>query len=150
MSRPTIFEFVGGDPAFRKLASALHERCLADPELNHPFSHAMDPAHLEHLAAYLAEVFGGPSRYSESLGGHSGMLGIHAGQGAGEDYDIRFAACFMQAVDDAGFPDDPELRSTLRRYIDHASAEVVSYGPAGSVVAPGQPVPRWSWRGRAI
>src|SRR3984893_7726343 len=88
----SIFEFAGGEPAFLALATAHHERCLQDPELNHPFSHGVDPQHIERLAAYWAEVFGGPARYSESHGGQSGMVGIHAGKGAGDDYGPRFVA----------------------------------------------------------
>jgi hypothetical protein len=38
------------------------------------------------------------------------MLGIHPGQGADEDLGARFVACFVQAADDAGPPDDPEFR----------------------------------------
>jgi hemoglobin len=103
----SVFEFAGGEPAFFALAAAHHERCLQDPELNHPFSHGVNPQHVERLAAYWAEVFGGPARFSEAHGGHSAMLDIHAGTGAGEDYGPRFVACFMQAADDAGLPDDP-------------------------------------------
>ena len=51
MARPSMFEFAGGEQAFLALAAAHHERCLQDPELNHPFSHGGDPNHLEHLAA---------------------------------------------------------------------------------------------------
>ena len=142
-----MFEFAGGETAFLALAAAHHERCLADPELNHPFSHGGDPNHLEHLAAYWGEVFGGPPRYSESWGGHSGMLAIHAGQGAGPDFPERFVACFVQAADDAGLPDDPELRAALRAYMEWAVREVDSYSPPGSSVPPGLRVPRWSWDG---
>ena len=141
-----MYEFGGGAPAFLALAAAFHERCLADPELNHPFSHA-GPRHVENLAAYFAEVFGGPARYTESLGGHSGMLGIHAGQGAGEDLGSRFAACFMQAVDDAELPDEPGFRAALRAYIEWATAEVVSLSPAGSRVPDALALPHWSWDG---
>jgi hemoglobin len=35
----TLFEHAGGAEAFLTLARAHHARCLADPELNHPFSH---------------------------------------------------------------------------------------------------------------
>jgi hemoglobin len=35
--RPTLYEFAGGEPGFLALARAHHERCVADPELNHPF-----------------------------------------------------------------------------------------------------------------
>ena len=49
--RPTLYEFAGGEPAFLALAAAHHARCLADPELNHPFSHAdLNPAHVQRLA----------------------------------------------------------------------------------------------------
>jgi len=142
-----MFEFAGGDPAFLELAAAHHERCLQDPELNHPFSRGVSPQHVERLAAYWAEVFGGPARYSESHGGHSTMLEIHAGQGAGDDFGPRFVACFMQAADDAGLPDDPEFRAGIRAYMEWAVGEVVSYAPHGSQVPASLPVPRWSWNG---
>jgi hypothetical protein len=86
-----MFEFAGGEAAFLALAAAHHQRCLEDPVLSHPFSHPGNPEHIERLADYWAEVFGGPPRYSESFGGHSGMLGIHAGQGADDDLGARFA-----------------------------------------------------------
>ena len=147
VARPSIYEFAGGDAAFLELAAAHHERCLQDPELNHPFSHGVNPAHIEHLAAYWAEVFGGPARYSGSLGGHSGMLGMHASTGAAEDFGTRFTACFMQAVDDAQLPDDPEFRAALRAYMEWATSEVIAYSPVGSTVPDGLRLPRWSWDG---
>jgi hemoglobin len=143
-----MFEFAGGEEAFLALAGAHHERCLQDPELNHPFSHGTAPHHLEHLAAYWAEVFGGPARYSNSHGGHSAMLEIHARQGSGDDFGPRFVACFMQAADDVGLPDDPDFRTQLRAYMEFATEEVVSYAPADAEVIPGLPVPRWGWNGR--
>lgn len=147
MARPSVFEFAGGDHAFLALAAAHHERCLQDPELNHPFSHPGNPQHIEMLAEYWAEVFGGPARYSEAHGGHSGMLGIHAGQGAGEDFGPRFVACFMQAMDDARLPNDPDLRACLRAYMEWAVQEVVSYSPSDAHVPAGLRTPRWSWNG---
>jgi hemoglobin len=147
VERPSIHDFAGGDPAFLALAAACHEHCLQDPELNHPFSHDLDPDHVEHLAAYWAEVFGGPPRYTEALGGHSAMLGVHAGQGGGEDLGRRFAACFLQAADDAALPQDAALRDALRAYIEWAVAEVVACAPRGTEVAANLPTPRWSWDG---
>ena len=147
MDRPTLFEFAGGELAFVALAAAHHERCLQDPELNHPFSRGVNPEHIDRLAAYWAEVFGGPARFTELYGGHSAMLGMHAGQGAGQDYGPRFVACFMQAADDVGLPADPDFRATLRSYMEWATEEVVSYAPQGSDVPAGLPVPRWSWSG---
>jgi hemoglobin len=145
MTKPSIYEFAGGEEAWLAFTAAFHELCMADPELNHPFLQS-SPHHIEHLAAYWAEVFGGPARYGE-LGGHSGMLAMHAGQGASEDLSTRFVACFVQAADDAGLPDDPEFRAAIRSYIEWAVREVDSYQAAGSVAPTGRPMPRWSWSG---
>lgn len=147
MRRPSIYEFAGGAEGMLALAAATHERCLQDPELSHAFSHGFSPRHTENLAAYWAEVFGGPDSYSRSLGGHSGMLGIHAGQGAPEEWGDRFATCFIEALDDADLPDDPDFRSALRDYIYWATSEVNTYGAAGTTVKSGQPMPHWSWDG---
>jgi hemoglobin len=147
LARPSIYEFAGGAQGFLALAAATHERCLQDPELNHPFSHHMHPRHIENLAAYWAEVFGGPPSYSSTLGGHSGMLAIHAGQGAPDELGDRFATCFIQALDDAELPGDEEFRGVMHEYIHWASREVNSYAPAGTRVEPDLPMPRWSWDG---
>ena len=142
-----MYEFAGGRQAFLALAAAHHERCLQDPELNHPFSQTLNPQHVERLADYWAEVFGGPALYSESYGGHSGMLEVHARHGAGADYGPRFVACFMQAADDVGLPQDPDFRAALRSYMEWATREVISYAPSGSEVPADLATPHWSWDG---
>jgi hemoglobin len=147
MARPSMYEYAGGAPAFLELATTFHARCLQDPVLSHPFSHGGDPDHVQHLATYWAEVLGGPADYSRSLGGHSFMLGIHAGQGAEADLGERFVTCFVQAADDADLPAGADFRAALRSYMDWAVAEVMSYSPSGSAVPDELPVPRWSWDG---
>jgi hemoglobin len=149
MPRPSVYEYAGGGPAFLALATAHHERCLADPELNHPFSHPGHPDHIARLAGYWAEVFGGPPVYSQSCGGHPAMLEVHARQGAGTDLGERFVACFVAAADDAGLPADPELRAALRSYMEWAVAEVLAYSPPEASVPADLPVPHWSWDGPA-
>ncbi|WP_410638946.1 group II truncated hemoglobin [Amycolatopsis sp. lyj-346] len=146
--RPTLYDFAGGDPAFLALAAAHHERCLADPELNHPFSHpGQHPRHVERLAWYWAEVMGGPPRFSAECTDHSAMLRLHAGNGDMSDLGRRFVTCFVRAADDAGLPADPEFRAALRSYLEWAVAEVLTYpGPPAEVPA-GLPVPRWTWNG---
>src|SRR5258706_11919670 len=81
VARPTIYEFAGGDQAFLALATAFHERCLEDPDLNHVFSHHASPDHVENLAAYWAEALGGPPPYPPLHGGHSPLLEIHPREG---------------------------------------------------------------------
>jgi hemoglobin len=147
MDRPSIYEVAGGDEAFLALATAHHERCLADPVLNHPFSHPGHPQHIERLAAYWAEVLGGPPTFSTSCSGHSGMLGIHANQGAESDLGDRFVACFVTAIDDAGLPDDADLRAALRAYMEWAVDDVMRYSPIDATVTADLAMPRWSWSG---
>jgi len=145
--QPSIFEFAGGEQAFLALATAHHERCLQDPVLNHPFSHPGHPDHVQRLASYWAEVFGGPARYSQSCGDQSAVLGIHAGTGAEDELGVRFVRCFVQAADDAGLPGDAEFRAALRAYMEWAVAQVMACSPRGSRVPDGLTVPRWSWDG---
>lgn len=147
MPRPSLYEFAGGHDAFIALAAATTERCLQDPELNHAFSQGLSPRHNENLADYWAEVLGGPTSYSRNLGGHSGMLTIHAGHGAPDEWGDRFEACFIQAMDDAELPIDPEFRKAMRDYMHWATREVNSYSPQGSTVEADQPMPHWSWSG---
>jgi hemoglobin len=146
--RPTLYEFAGGDAALLALAQAHHARCLADPELNHPFSRAdQHPQHVERLAAYWAEVLGGPPAFSSGYGDETSVLDMHSGNGPMDDLGERFLACFVAAMDDAGLPADPEFREAMRTYMRWAVDNVLAYSPVGSVVPAGVPMPRWGWDG---
>src|SRR4029453_9158508 len=105
--RPSLYAVAGGEPAFLALAKAHHARCLADPELNHPFSHpGQHPRHVERLAAYWAEGLGGPGAYSPACGDHTHVWQLHAGNGMIDELGRRFVECFMLAADDANLPAD--------------------------------------------
>ena len=70
------------------------------------------------MAAWWAEVLGGPSVYTDELGGYESMLAHH------RDLDItaaqrhRFAATMSLAADDARLPDDPEFRAAIIGYLE--------------------------------
>ena len=146
--RPTLFEFAGGEPAFLALAAAHHARCVADPELNHPFSHpGQHPQHVERLAAYWGEVLGGPPRYSQECGDQLAVLHMHAGNGDISDLGSRFVACFVLAMDDAGLPDDPEFRAAMRAYMESAVDDVALSHPGRDTVPLDAVMPRWTWDG---
>jgi hemoglobin len=145
--RPTLYEFAGGEQALLALAHAHHARCLADPELNHPFSHPdQHPQHVERLAAYWGEVLGGPPRYSRDCGDESRVLHMHSENGDIGDLGERFLACFVQALDDAELPVDPDFREAMRGYMRWAVDNVLAHDDPGSVPA-GAAMPRWGWDG---
>jgi hemoglobin len=145
--RPTLYEFAGGDPALLALARAHHARCLADPELNHPFSHPdQHPQHVERLAAYWAEVLGGPRTYSTQMSDHSDVLRTHAGNGDMSDLGRRFVGCFVAAMDDADLPADADFRAAMRSYMEWAVQEVLDHGVRDQIPY-GLAMPRWSWDG---
>lgn len=133
------------------LATAHHARCLADPVLNHPFSHPDgQPDHLRRLAVYWGEVLGGPPVYTRQYGDHSSVLQLHAGNGDMTGLGRRFVECFVAAADDAGLPADDEFRAQLRAYMTWAVADVLEWPDEGAQVPPGRAVPRWTWDGLAV
>jgi hemoglobin len=145
----SLYEFAGGDDAFLALATAHHARCLADPELNHPFSHpGQHPQHVQRLAWYWAEVMGGPPRYSTMCADESAMLRMHAGQGSMGDLGQRFVRCFDQAMDDAKLPHDPRFRATMHDYMEWAVRRAVGHPCDPADVPADLPVPNWYWDGR--
>jgi hemoglobin len=146
-ARPTLFEYAGGTDAFLALSYAMHERCLADPELNHPFSHPGHPQHSERLAAYWAEALGGPPVFSRECGDHPAVLRMHAGNGDMGDLGERFVVCFVQSMDDARLPDDQEFRTAMTAYMEAATAEMVGYPDSADDVPPGAAMLRWGWDG---
>lgn len=143
----SLYEAAGGAPAMLALAADFHARCLADPVLEHPFAHTANPEHVRRLADYWGEVWGGPPVFTAQHGGHEAMLRLHANQGAEDDLGARFVACFEAAIDSAGLPYDPRLRTALSAYIRWATDEVMQYSPAGAVVPAGAPMPHWDFDG---
>src|SRR5882757_836279 len=49
--------------------------------VGHAFSHGFHPQHVERLAAYWAELLGGPTTYSDSYGEETTVVKMHSGNG---------------------------------------------------------------------
>ena len=88
---PTLYEWAGGTPAFQRLTSAFYARVLQD-DLLEPVFRGMDEEHPRHVATWLAEVFGGPPRYTEEHGGYPHMLSKHRGLALTEPMRRRWVA----------------------------------------------------------
>ena len=101
----TRYDEIGGADAVLALAHAWHERVLADPVVSHAFSRGFRDDHTERLAAYWAEVLGGPTTYSETMGDESHVVRLHSGNGPHDDMDARAVGCFADALRDVGVPE---------------------------------------------
>lgn len=78
----SLYDELGGLPALRRLSAAFYERVLAD-DLLAPVFAGFEQRHVEHVAVWLAEIFGGPADFTARLGGHqSRRLGAAERRGA--------------------------------------------------------------------
>ncbi|MDX6667201.1 MAG: hemoglobin [Solirubrobacteraceae bacterium] len=141
---PTLYEWVGGGPAFERLTEAFYQRVRAD-EIVGPLFANMPPEHPHHVAVWLAEVFGGPKAYSEQHGGYPHMLSKHAGLALTEEQRARWAQLMGLAADDAGLPADPEFRSAFVAYIEWGTRLAVANSQPDATPPREAPVPRWGW-----
>lgn len=143
----TLYEAVGGTEGVLRIAHAWHERVLADDVVAHAFSHGYHPQHTERLAAYWAEAWGGPLKYSERYGSESSVVRMHSGNGVHEEMDRRAILCFDRAMEDAGIADD-RLRRVLHDYFAWATTTTMAaYHESADDVPDGLRIPRWSWDG---
>jgi hemoglobin len=144
----TVYEEAGGLEGLLRLASAWHDRVMADEEVSHAFSHGYHPDHTARLAAYWAEALGGPTMYSDSYGDETSVVRMHSGNGPHDEMDRRAIACFDQALADAGLDRDERLRHVLHQYFAWATTTTMSrYHESANDVPDGLLVPHWSWDG---
>jgi len=76
---PTLYEWAGGGKAFERLINAFYDRVEADDLLTPFFPGGVSEEHRRHVVAWWSEVFGGPARYTEELGGYDRMVEHHRG-----------------------------------------------------------------------
>jgi truncated hemoglobin YjbI/quinol monooxygenase YgiN len=143
-SVPSLYEWAGGAEAFERLTEVFYTQVLKDDLVGPLFAH-MDPGHPAYVAMWLAEVFGGPSRYTDERGGYGHMLSQHLGKGITEPQRRRWVALLMDAADEVGLPDDPEFRAAFSGYIEWGTRLALSNSQPGATPPKRAPVPHWGW-----
>lgn len=141
---PTLLDWMGGTPALERLMETFYARVPSDPLLGPVFAH-MSANHVKHVAAFVAEVFGGPQTYSEKLGGHSGMLHHHVGRALTDAQRKRWMALLLECADEIGVPNDPEFRSAFVAYLEWGTRLAVINSQPGADVSGAGPMPSWGW-----
>ena len=135
----TLYDAMGGSDAVLAVAHAWHERVLADPVVSHAFRHGFREDHTERLAAYWAEVLGGPTTYSQTMGDESEVVRTHSGNGPHDDMDQRAVDCFAGALGDADVPED--LHERLLEWFRDANTYVNHHFATADEVPDGLPMP---------
>jgi hemoglobin len=143
-STPTVYEWAGGQAAFDRLTDVFYRRVRDDGILGPVFA-GMDEHHPQHVATWLAEVFGGPPRYTEEHGGYPHMLHKHLGLAITETQRRRWVSMIMDAADEAELPADPEFRSAFVAYVEWGTRLALGNSQPGATPPPEAPVPHWGW-----
>ena len=143
-STPTLFEWLGGQPALARLTGRFYEHVRHD-ELLAPVFAEMDAAHPTFVAQFIGEVFGGPPVYSQQRGGHAHMIRRHIDRHLSESQRRRWFDLLLTTANEVGLPDDAEFRSALVGYLEWGSRLAVINSNGSTEAAADSPMPRWGW-----
>jgi hemoglobin len=142
----TIYERAGGQDGLRRVVEVFYASIFEDPILQPVFGRPV-ATHVDHLTAFLSEVFGGPARYSDELGGFDSIVAAHRGRHITEEQRSRFHELFMTAVDQTGVGADAELRAAIESCIVFGTevAMANSNATTDAELHPQREMPRWEW-----
>ena len=143
---PSLFEAVGGMAALERLTVHFYEAISSEPDpILEPVFRGMDPDHPKHVAAWLAETFGGPTTYTDQLGGYEHLVAMHRNLALTETQRRRWVARMVEAADHVGLPTDPDFRSTFVAYLEWGTRIAVTNSQPNATVIEHAPVPHWGW-----
>jgi CDGSH-type Zn-finger protein/truncated hemoglobin YjbI/uncharacterized Fe-S cluster protein YjdI len=143
---PSLYEWVGGLAALERLTARFYDTILSEPDpVLEPVFRGMDPAHPGHVAAWLAETFGGPATYTNHHGGYEHMLAKHRHRTLTETQRRRWVTRMLDCADEVGLPTDPGFRSTFVAYLEWGSRLAVTNSQPDAAVIEHAPVPHWGW-----
>ncbi|MFC5850635.1 group II truncated hemoglobin [Streptomyces chlorus] len=117
----TMYDHVGGEDALRRLAEAFHRAAVADPQIGRMFRYTGD-AHVRHLTAYLVEVFGHGSAFTDEIGGFEHVKKMHADLRITDEQRERFVELMLAAADEVELPDDERFRTRFEEQLRRAAA----------------------------
>jgi hemoglobin len=141
----TMLEHVGGLGRLKELVRHFHAAVLADDLLSALF-HRGKSTHAAHLTAFLEEIMGGRTGYTERCDGVRGLFRAHAGLEITEAQRIRFVELMMACADAVGLPADERFRSAFRARVEQGSTFSMMLSQRGAEPpSPWPPVGTWDW-----
>lgn len=142
---PSLYEFAGGEAAIHELEAAFYSSVLRDPLLQ-PLFGAGKATHVDNLTAFTCESFGGPDRFSRTLG-FAHLIAVHRGKQITEAQRQRFVDLYKVALDASRLPADADFRAAVLEHIEFGSrvAQQNSNARTDAELHPLREVPRWTW-----
>lgn len=143
----SLYEHAGGEEGLHGLEDLFYGKVLADPLLSPLFGKGQ-PRHVDHLTWFTAESFGGPGRFTRELG-FAHLIDIHRGLHITEAQRARFVELYLEALNEAGMPDDKPFRDAVREHVEFGSQVAMqnSNATTDDELHPLREVPRWTWAG---
>jgi hemoglobin len=143
--RESLYDHAGGDAALHRLEELFYDKALADPLLRRLFSERV-ATHVDHLTWFTAESFGGPARFTASLG-FEYIIDVHRHLAISDEERDRFVALYLEALDEAGLPNDEPFRQAVREHVEFGAtvAQQNSRAETDAELHPIREVPRWQW-----
>jgi hemoglobin len=121
-SEQSVYEMVGGDTTFQRLVDAFYRRVEADEVLRPMFPADLEPGkHWQYL--FLAQFFGGPTRYIEDRG-HPRLRMRHAPFVIDQQGRDHWFAHMCAAIDEVGIQEP--ARSIMREYFERGSTFMIN------------------------
>jgi hemoglobin len=141
----SLHEHAGGDEAIHRLEEIFYDMVLEDPILRLVFTERM-PTHVDHLTWFTAESFGGPDRFTRELG-FQYIIDVHRHLKITDEQKQRFVDLYLQALEEAGLPDDEPFRNAVQSHLEFGSnvAQKNSWAETDFDLHPIREVPHWSW-----
>ncbi|MEV0004108.1 globin [Micromonospora sp. NPDC050980] len=119
----TLFEAIGGEPAFRKLVDVFYAGVADDPLLRPMYPEEDLAPAADRLTLFLIQYWGGPRTYSEQRG-HPRLRMRHAPFRVGAAERDAWLRHMRQAVDALDLP--PQLAGVLWDYLERAAYFMVN------------------------
>lgn len=143
---PSLYQWAGGLPALERLTAKFYDTILSEPDpVLEPIFRGMNSKHPHHVAAWLAETFGGPAIYTNEHGGYEHMVSKHRNLGLTEVQRQRWVGRMAETANQVGLPDDPDFRSTFVAYLEWGTRIALINSQQDVAVIEHAPVPLWGW-----
>jgi hemoglobin len=119
----SLYEAIGGEPAFYRLVHRFYSQVAADPELRRVYPSRSLGAAEEHLRLFLIQYWGGPTTYDE-LRGHPRLRMRHARFAIGPAERDAWLRHMRTALDELQL--DPAADEQLWEYLVMAAHSLVN------------------------